>query len=380
MTQAGLWGVASCHHLQVGHTHEDVDAIFSLAAVALRTCQPQYLQTPMDIARRLESKLGHLWTKKGLIFNIELVDTVRDWVSLLPSGLSLKNAFRARKWIDNEDQIPLPQSFTFMTRAGLPDQGANLELSDRVPRAMRADNVIDDTFCMIKERMASDGLCQSPLLVLPGSFIEESKRLLRRANEESCPVKTCHLDQDRRDELRMLKIGQFVATEPIEKLRAYFDSKQGPSPVELVAELQQAVELQKRQITTRSMSLRDHLNRVTADYNRMVTSKKHRLDSGKKSTGVPHEVLQLDYFVPGSSSRLEHERYRGKKQFAAMLNVTDDITMTYFRRVVQDFCRKASREASTKAKAHGKSLEDFVEKHQDQSKNALRKSMEAAFA
>ena len=76
MTQAGLWGVASCHHLQVGHTHEDVDAIFSLAAVALRTCQPQYLQTPMDIARRLESKLGHLWTKKGLIFNIELVDTV----------------------------------------------------------------------------------------------------------------------------------------------------------------------------------------------------------------------------------------------------------------------------------------------------------------
>ena len=89
---------------------------------------------------------------------------------------------------------------------GLPDQGANLELSDRVPRAMRADNVIDDTFCMIKEKMASDGLCQSPLLVLPGSFIEESKRLLRRANEESCPVKTCHLDQDRRDELRMLKI------------------------------------------------------------------------------------------------------------------------------------------------------------------------------
>lgn len=29
--------------------------------------------------------------------------------------------------------------------------------------------------------------------------------------------------------------------------------------------------------------------------------------------------------------------------------------------------------------AHGKSLSEFVEKHQDQSKNALRKSMEAAF-
>ena len=76
MTQAGLWGVASCHHLQVGHTHEDIDAIFSLVAVALRTCQSQCLQTPMDVAKRIESKLSNLWTKKNLIFSIELVETV----------------------------------------------------------------------------------------------------------------------------------------------------------------------------------------------------------------------------------------------------------------------------------------------------------------
>ena len=76
MTQAGLWEAASCHHLQVGHTHEDIDAIFSLVAVALRTCQSQCLQTPMDVAKRIESKLSPLWTKKNLIFSIELVDTV----------------------------------------------------------------------------------------------------------------------------------------------------------------------------------------------------------------------------------------------------------------------------------------------------------------
>lgn len=76
MAQAGLWGVASCHHLQVGHTHEDIDAIFSLVAMALRTCQSQCLQTPMDVAKRIESKLSNLWTKKNLIFSIELVDTV----------------------------------------------------------------------------------------------------------------------------------------------------------------------------------------------------------------------------------------------------------------------------------------------------------------
>lgn len=76
MSQAGLWGVTSCHHLQVGHTHEDIDAIFSLVAVALRTCQSQCMQTPMDVVKRIESKIGHLWTKKGLHFSIDLVDTV----------------------------------------------------------------------------------------------------------------------------------------------------------------------------------------------------------------------------------------------------------------------------------------------------------------
>ena len=76
MSQAGLWGVTSCHHLQVGHTHEDIDAIFSLVAVALRTCQSLCMQTPMDVVKRIESKLGHLWTKKGLHFSIHLVDTV----------------------------------------------------------------------------------------------------------------------------------------------------------------------------------------------------------------------------------------------------------------------------------------------------------------
>ncbi|CAK8997750.1 unnamed protein product [Durusdinium trenchii] len=84
MTQAGLWVVASCHHLQVGHTHEDVDAVFSLVAVALRTCQSQFLQTPADVARRIESKLSHLWREKGQVFSIEIVDTVRDWVAILP--------------------------------------------------------------------------------------------------------------------------------------------------------------------------------------------------------------------------------------------------------------------------------------------------------
>ena len=38
---------------------------------------------------------------------------------MVPDNVTFKNAFRARKWLGNEDhQVPLPQSFTYMARAG----------------------------------------------------------------------------------------------------------------------------------------------------------------------------------------------------------------------------------------------------------------------
>lgn len=64
--------------------------------------------------------------------------------------------------------------------------------------------------------------------------------------------------------------------------------KQVPSPVELVAELSQAVDLQRRQ---KQAPLRDLVNKIAADYNKMVTQKKHRLDASKKAL-----VLNLTLF------------------------------------------------------------------------------------
>ena len=44
---------------------------------------------------------------------------VRDWKAIVPDNVTFKNAFRARKWLGNEDHhVPLPQSFTYMARAG----------------------------------------------------------------------------------------------------------------------------------------------------------------------------------------------------------------------------------------------------------------------
>ena len=52
--------------------------------------------------------------------------------------------------------------------------------------------------------------------------------------------------------------------------------------------------------------------------------------------GVPHDVLQMEFFVPGSTTRRENERYRGKPLFAEILTVKPETTMTYFLRLVQD--------------------------------------------
>lgn len=59
--------------------------------------------------------------------------------------------------------------------------------------------------------------------------------------------------------------------------------KQAPTPVQLVAELKQAVEIEKRQSKTKSAALRDVLTRVIAEYNKMVTNKKHKIDSSRKN-------------------------------------------------------------------------------------------------
>ena len=62
--------------LKVGHTHEDIDALFALIAGGLRSASPSSLQTPKDLARRIDEKMKPLFEKKDLSWGIELVQTV----------------------------------------------------------------------------------------------------------------------------------------------------------------------------------------------------------------------------------------------------------------------------------------------------------------
>ena len=49
---------------------------------------------------------------------------------------------------------------------------------------------------------------------------------------------------------------------------------------------------------------------------------------------MPHEVLPLDFWVPGSTSRLEADRFRDKAQFKGILNPTPLSALMYFQRAI----------------------------------------------
>lgn len=58
--------------------------------------------------------------------------------------------------------------------------------------------------------------------------------------------------------------------------------KISPSPIGILADIQKAVEMEKK-LGRGKTALRDVLGRVVSDYNRMIANKKHRIDVQRKS-------------------------------------------------------------------------------------------------
>lgn len=60
--------------------------------------------------------------------------------------------------------------------------------------------------------------------------------------------------------------------------------KIAPSPLDMVADLGKALVLERKMSTRGAkMPLKDALNRVIADYNKLVTLKRHRVDSSRRA-------------------------------------------------------------------------------------------------
>ena len=53
-------------------------------------------------------------------------------------------------------------------------------------------------------------------------------------------------------------------------------------------------------------------------------------------SGLPHDILINDFYVPGSCTRKEFDRYKGKEVFGEILTTSSETLMLYFQRVFQD--------------------------------------------
>ncbi|CAL1162578.1 unnamed protein product [Cladocopium goreaui] len=147
----------------------------------------------------LHKKLSPLFHKSGMDFRIEHIDTVRNWCQLMPTSSTLKNAYRGRK-SDEETNMKVPQSFSFMCREDMPGQGHGIQTDDNVPRRLRTQGDLRDVFAMVESYMSDTVLIQPPLLVYPTAFQSSTERYFNEVNRTEHVVQQS-LDSDRAADL-----------------------------------------------------------------------------------------------------------------------------------------------------------------------------------
>eukprot|EP00435_Cladocopium_sp_Y103_P069260 s569_g33.t1 len=154
--------------------------------------------------------------------------------------------------------------------------------------------------------------------------------------------------------------------------------KQAPSPLDFLGNLKEAVGVERRLSRAgASSALKDVVGRCVSEYNKMVTKKAHRIDTEIKKmilnllrtddevqqkihshydlyphsvSALPMDVLQQDWWVPGSTSRAECARFQGKDQFREILAPNIETTKLWVERATQDFQRRVGPDASVKTK------------------------------
>ena len=72
LLQGQTFSCVSHNHLVVGHTHEDIDGIFSLVTTALAS--ESILLSPRDVQRCIQKKIAPMFEENGMVFSIEFVE------------------------------------------------------------------------------------------------------------------------------------------------------------------------------------------------------------------------------------------------------------------------------------------------------------------
>lgn len=163
----GHFRCAGHQHLRVGHTHEDVDALFGLMSQIIKDAGE--VQTPQDVVNLLHARLADSFATRGEDFHIFLMEDVRDVEQALPWSIRLSGAY------STVDQVEAPHSFMFVPRAGIPS--ALLRRAEQVAPYHEANHHAD-VFLLIRQWMADDRLSQRPLLVMPATLNIKAKHSL----------------------------------------------------------------------------------------------------------------------------------------------------------------------------------------------------------
>ena len=164
LVKAGLFETANLFFLRVGHTHEDIDQLFSILVALILRCH--HFQTPRELLNLLAQELQPKFEAKKEELHSEIVTAVRDWQSwLLGLNRTVTNCWANRKGQE------APHSFSFKQGRAISPSEAQWLMARRPAAREPGDQEtrieLDAVYCCIKEFMGSRELKQAPVLVLP---------------------------------------------------------------------------------------------------------------------------------------------------------------------------------------------------------------------
>ena len=204
--------------LQVGHTHEDVDQMFSiLLALVLRRIR---FQTPQELQHAIQAAMAAVVAVRGEELHVEMLSHIRNFKEwMAPLGIHLSNCFVTR------EGISAPHSFTYKFRMDLSHFEHTLLASAPGGRQRRIHDPPDalDVFCILKQFMSTPKeQCQTPVKL----FSEANwQRMTYQSPQGSCYKKDA-MTEERQAELIQLADTLEKFTETWDHSHAYFRAAQ----------------------------------------------------------------------------------------------------------------------------------------------------------
>lgn len=147
-------------HLMVGHTHEDIDQLFSVCTALLKA--KRSWQSPQEVLEFLRASLAPKARNRGEELVAVQLPVVRDfgaWLS--PLRVHLHGAFM------NREGVEAPHSFSYKRRRDLAASEAQMLARSPGVQEWRGPLHPEDILCCVKTYMRDPHLQQPPVLVLP---------------------------------------------------------------------------------------------------------------------------------------------------------------------------------------------------------------------